>query len=168
MFKNTSQAYGIVSKFLHWSMAFLLTVLFIMGTYMTGLDYYDPLYHSLPWWHRSLGLLLFALWTIRLLWRLTTLQPAALSSHSPWEKVLATCIQGLFYLFMLGLVISGYLVATAQEKGIDFFGWFTLPALAPKLNETIVDLLGETHEIMATTLAILVLLHALAAIKHHF
>ena len=40
---NTPESFGMISKALHWSMALLLIVLFVMGLYMTGLDYYDPL-----------------------------------------------------------------------------------------------------------------------------
>lgn len=168
MIKNTQTAFGSISKTLHWSMAILLTVLFIMGLYMTRLDYYDPLYHSLPWWHKSIGLCVLLLLLIRVVWKRSNPQPNALKTHQQWEKRLAHFIQQLFYLLIFFIGLSGYFIATAKGKGIEFFNLFELPAITTNIQEESADLIGNAHEIMAILLALLVVLHALAALKHHF
>ena len=167
MLKNTKTSFGLISRSLHWIMALLLTILFVMGLYMTSLDYYDPLYHSLPWWHKSIGLFVFFLLLLRMFWRLSNPQPAHLETHKKWERVLADLIQKIFYLFILLIAVSGYFISTAKGKGIEFFNLFEVPAMMQELKEETVDLVGNAHEIMAISLALLVVLHALAALKHH-
>ncbi len=168
MLRNTTQTFGLINKLLHWLMAILLTGLFVVGLYMTDLDYYDPLYHQLPWWHKSLGLVIFALLVCRLIWKLINPMPAPLKSHQTWEILLAHWLQWLFYLLIFLIALSGYFIATAEGEGIGFFDWFEIPALIDSIDEDSADLIGDGHKIMAISLAVLVILHALAALKHHF
>jgi cytochrome b561 len=168
MIKNTHLSFGFISKTMHWVMAILLTGLFIMGLYMTSLGYYDPLYHTLPWWHESFGLLTMFLLLARFVWKITNLSPLPLKSHKKWEVFLAHWLQTFFYFLILLICMSGYFISTAKGKGIEFFNWFEVGAITSKIEEGRADLIGEAHEVLAIVLAILVVLHSLAAIKHHF
>ena len=168
MLKNTPQSFGLISKFLHWVMAFLLTALFGIGLYMTGLDYYDPLYHSLPWWHKSIGLLVLFLLIMRFMWKLLSIEPQPPGNHKQWETRLAHVTQHLFYLLILLITLSGYFIATAEGKGIDFFNVFELPAVISEIDEGTADLFGEAHQLLSYLLAGFVILHSLGALKHHF
>jgi cytochrome b561 len=149
-------------------MVLLLTALFVMGLYMTSLDYYDPLYHSLPWWHKSMGLFVFLLLVKRVLWKLINPQPTPLKTHQKWEQRVAELTHKLFYLLIFSIIVSGYFISTAKGKGIEFFNLFEIPAITTQLQEETADLIGNAHEIMAISLAVLVVLHALGALKHHF
>ena len=66
--KNTSDAYGCLSKSFHWLSAFLLISLASVGFYMTrladGLDKWS-LYNM----HKVTGLFVLALLLIRFIWR---------------------------------------------------------------------------------------------------
>jgi cytochrome b561 len=168
MLKNKNTSFGLISRSLHWSMALLLTLLFAMGLYMTSLDYYDPLYHSLPWWHKGLGLSAFILLIIRVVWTALNPPPPPLTTHTQWEQALAHLIQKLFYILIFFIALSGYFISTAKGKGISFFDVFEIPAITTELKEGTADLIGNAHEIMAISLAVFVLLHAFAALKHHF
>ncbi len=135
---------------------------------MTELEYYDALYHTLPWWHKSFGLLIIGLLIFRFLWKSSNPEPQALSTHKNWEVFLAQIIQKLFYVLILLIGLSGYFISTAKGKGIEFFGWFEIPAMTQAIEEERADLVGEIHELLAITLIALALLHAAAALKHHF
>lgn len=167
MLRNTKNSFGFVSKSLHWLMAVMLVGLFAVGLYMTSLDYYDPMYHTLPWWHKSIGLLVIFLLLIRFIWKMINPKPLPLESHKKWEVSLAEIIQKSFYGLVLLIGISGYLISTAKGKGIEFFNLFEVKALTPALEEDRADLIGEIHEILAIVLIVLAVLHAAAAIKHH-
>lgn len=167
MLKNTKESFGLISKTLHWSMAVILVGLFAVGLYMTDLDYYDALYHTLPWWHKSFGLLVIGLLVFRFTWKRLNPEPEALSTHKNWEVFLAQFIQKLFYGLILLIGLSGYFISTAKGKSIDFFGWFEVPAITRVAGER-ADLVGEIHEFLAITLIALAVLHAAAALKHHF
>lgn len=168
LFKNTNESFGFVSKTLHWSMALIVTGLFGVGLYMTSLDYYDSLYHTLPWWHKSFGLLTVLLLVIKFAWGRNNSDPKPLITHKSWEVRLAHLVQKLFYFLILLIGVSGYFISTAKGKGIEFFTLFEVPAITAELEEEFADLIGDAHEIMAIILAIFVVLHAFAALKHHF
>lgn len=166
--KDTQESFGFVSKVLHWFMAILSISLFAVGLYMTELDYYDSLYHTLPWWHKSIGLLVMGLLLFRFIWKVINSTPQALSTHKKWEVFLAHIIQKIFYGLILLIGISGYFISTAKGKGIEFFTLFEVPAITQALEEDCADLIGEVHEILAITLIVFAVLHAMAALKHHF
>jgi cytochrome b561 len=71
------------------------------------------------------------------------------------------------YLLLTALMISGYLISTADGRGIAVFDWFEVPATLHGL-EAQEDIAGEIHELLAFTLVGLSLAHAGAALKHHF
>lgn len=167
MLKNTRESFGFITKSLHWLMAIMLIGLFAVGLYMTGLDYYDSLYHTLPWWHKSFGLLVITLLVVRFIWKLLNPKVLPLESHKKWEISLAGLLQNLFYFLILLIGISGYLISTAKGKGIEFFNLFEVKALTTSLDEDRADLIADIHEVLAITLIVLAALHAAAAIKHH-
>jgi cytochrome b561 len=83
------------------------------------------------------------------------------------EKRAAKLAHGVLYLLMLMIFLSGYLISTADDRGIDVFDWFTVPSMG-ELIDSQEDIAGLVHEYLAYTLIAMVVLHALAALKHHF
>lgn len=161
------QKFSISMRLLHWLSALLVVGLFGVGLWMRSLSYYDPLYQVLPFWHKSVGFLLLFLILIRLFVRVVTTQPAPLPSHQAWERTLARGTHWLLYGLMFGLFISGYLIATADNRPASFFGWFDIPVLITAVDNQ-EDIAGLIHEYCAWSLIGLSALHAVAAIKHHF
>lgn len=165
MLKNSHQRYGAVSIVLHWVTALGVFTLFPLGLWMVELDYYDAWYHKAPDLHKSIGILLFVLVALRLGWRWINPQPVPLGI--PLENRLAALAQRLLYLLLFALTASGYLISTAEGHAIAVFGWFEVPATLHDL-EGQADVAGEIHELLAFSLMGLVVLHAGAALKHHF
>lgn len=161
------QKYSISMRLLHWLSALLVVGLFAVGLWMRSLSYYDPLYQVLPFWHKSVGFLLLFLILARLFIRSITNQPGHLSTHKSWERILARATHWLLYGLMFCLFISGYLVATADNRPATFFGWFDIPVLITAF-ENQEDIAGLIHEYCAWALIGLSVLHAAAAIKHHW
>ena len=164
MWTNTRSGWGWISILLHWVSALAIVGLFVLGWWMTGLGYYSDWYNLAPWWHRSIGVLLLLATLGRLAWRL--LQPAPASRGHRLERLAAHAGHVLLYVLMLLVLISGYLISTAEGKGIDVFGWFQAPPLLTGLPDQ-ASLAGTIHWYAALALIILSAGHALAAIKHH-
>ena len=164
--KNTTAGYGLISILIHWISAFTVFGLFGVGLYMMSLSYYDPLYQSLPWWHKSIGLTLFAATLFRLLWKAINPKTAHLPELSKTTVRLAVSTHHLMYLLLFGIMISGYLISTADGRPLSFFGWFEVPALITGIRGQ-EDIAGEIHFYLAWSLVVLASLHGLAAIKHH-
>jgi len=73
----------------------------------------------------------------------------------------------LFYFLLLAIMLSGYLISTADNRPIEVFGWFNVPATITSIQNQ-EDIAGWVHLILASTLIGLASLHAAAAFKHHF
>jgi cytochrome b561 len=165
--RNSPTRYGLVSVLLHWLVALTVFGLFALGFWMVGLDYYSPWYRRAPDLHKSIGLLLFAVMLLRLFWRFFSPAPAALASHGRWTRLASKLGHGLLYLGLFAVMISGYLISTADGRPISVFGWFEVPATLTSIPDQ-ADLAGLLHEYLAWGLVLLALVHALAALKHHF
>ncbi|MDV7213477.1 cytochrome b [Azotobacter beijerinckii] len=165
--RNSPLRFGLVSILLHWAVALTVFGLFGLGLWMGGLDYYSPWYRTAPDIHKGIGILLFLVMLLRLAWRLFSPPPGPLASHGPFVRLASRAGHGLLYLGLFALMIAGYLISTADGQPIEVFGWFQVPALVSGLPDQ-ADVAGEVHELLAWALVGLAVLHALAALKHHF
>jgi cytochrome b561 len=165
MWRNSTNGYGLVSIGLHWLIAVTVLALFGLGLWMTELTYYDPWYQRAPDIHKSIGVLLFGALLVRLVWRLAN--PVPEPEGTPHERIAAVWAHRLLYLILFAQMLAGYLISTADGRPISVFGWFEVPATLHGF-ENQEDIAGEIHEILAFTLIALALLHALAALKHHW
>jgi cytochrome b561 len=165
--RNSPNGYGLVSIWVHWAVALAVFGLFGLGLWMVELDYYSAWRQTGPELHKGIGLLLFALMLLRLLWRFLSPLPLPLSSYSRLTRLGAKLGHGLLYLGLFALMIAGYLISTADGQGIRVFAWFEVPALLSGLPKQ-KDVAGLVHEYLAWALVSLAALHGLAALKHHF
>jgi cytochrome b561 len=62
-------------------------------------------------------------------------------------------------------MLSGYLISTADGRGVAVFNLFEIPALPFQFDQQ-EDIAGSIHEVLAWTLIALTSLHGLAAFKH--
>ena len=164
--RNSSSHYGLVSILLHWLVALVVFGLFGLGYWMVGLDYYSGWYKTAPDLHKSIGLLLFAVMLVRVLWRWVSPAPASLPNHGRLTRLGSKLGHGFLYLGLFVLMISGYLISTADGRGIEVFGLFEVPASLTSIPDQ-EEVAGLVHEYLAWALVIFAGVHALAALKHH-
>jgi cytochrome b561 len=86
---------------------------------------------------------------------------------SKMETLLARATHILFYFFLFAMPLTGWLMSSAKNFSVSWFGLFTWPDLIGK-NERAFDLLKETHVTLSWLLLATAVLHVLAALKHHF
>lgn len=164
---NDRENYGLVAILLHWLTALVIYGLFGLGLWMRQLGYYDSWYQLGPWWHKGIGVMLFFVLILRLVWRFVTPRPQHLPSHRPYERVAAGLVHWLLYLLVFTIMISGYLISTADGRGLEVFDWFAIPATLSGIDGQ-EDIAGKVHLYLAWSVVLFSLLHALAALKHHF
>jgi cytochrome b561 len=167
VWRNTQDSYGLVAICIHWIMAIVVIGLFGLGLWMVGLTYYDPWYREAPNIHKGSGVLLLCALVFRLIWRLTSPRPRPVAGHTAFERASSATVHAALYLLLLAVMLSGYLISTADGRAIDVFGLFRVPATITGLPGQ-ADLAGRFHLILAVTLISLAGVHALAALKHHF
>lgn len=131
--RNSSARYGWVSIVLHWGVALVVFSLFALGLWMVGLDYYSAWRKDAPDLHKSIGITLFAIMLVRIVWRLVSPPPPPLASYSRLTRIGAAFGHAFLYLGLFAVMIAGYLISTADGVGIPVFGLFEIPAVVSGL-----------------------------------
>lgn len=165
--KNTENRYGWMSMSIHWLVALAVFGLFGLGLWMTSLSYYSPWYQKAPVIHMTVGVVLLLLMTFRVIWRFATPQPKALDTHSGLVRFMSKAGHLGLYLLLFTVMISGYLIFTADGDPITLMGGIELPAIISDLPKQ-ADTAGAIHFYGAWALVLLAGGHGLAALKHHF
>ena len=142
---NTKDSFGWVSISLHWLMAVALIAMYFVGDWMVGLDYYDKWYKDAPYIHKSIGVIIGLLMLARLLWNVLQAKPTYLDVKSTVMNMMASLTHYFFYLMVLIMVVSGYLISTANGQGVEIFGLFEVPALLPDDKDR-GELAGKVHD----------------------
>jgi len=165
LFRDTAAGYGLVTRLTHWVMAVGIVAMFALGLWMVNLTYYSPYYRTAPDIHRSVGILLLILLVARFVWRIANPKPGD-SELRPWERTAARIVHWGFYPLLLALMVSGYLISTADGRPIEVFNWFSVPSLVHEKGME--DPAGYVHEILSYITIAVIALHAAASLKHHF
>lgn len=152
---------------LHWLVALLVICTFALGVTMTGIPGLTPTKLKYFSWHKWLGVTVLGLTCLRLSWRLAHAAPAYPAEMAVWQQKAASGLHGLLYLLMFAIPLSGYFYSLAAGVPVVYLGVIPLPVFIapdPKLKE----LLKAVHYALNMSLLVVVGLHVLAALKHHF
>jgi cytochrome b561 len=170
---NTAPAprrYTGVAIGLHWLLALSLVGIFSVGFYMSGLPF-SPQRLKLYNWHKWAGVTILILSAIRLAWRLTHKPPAlpqAVTLSMPsWQLQAYHATHVLMYALFFIVPLVGWAYSSAAGFPIVMFGVLPLPDFV-SASKPLAELIKPWHQITAYSLAALVVLHVVAAIKHHF
>lgn len=158
--------YHIGIRILHWLVLAIMPPLVGIGFYMSDLEH-SPLRNVLFNLHKSLGVTILSLFIIRLIFRITTKHPAFPNEISKLEQIAAKLAHYAIYALVFIIAISGALASNYHGKAVNWFG-IKLPMLINEENLELARTFGEIHENTAPILIILVVVHALAALKHLF
>ncbi|TWI11546.1 cytochrome b [Aerolutibacter ruishenii] len=163
--KNTATRWGAVSQLLHWTILLLLVWIAWLGLGMGDMPN-TPAKISTYALHKSLGLTLLALVTLRLAWRVYAGVPAPVAGTPTWQARIASLTHVALYALMFALPFSGWLFNSASGYPLQWFEQFNVPALAGR-DAGLADLAAAIHVYGFWLLVALVALHAGAAIFHH-
>lgn len=166
MWGNTTTSWGWVARTLHWLMAALILGQIVLGKYAQGLAL-SPVKLNAMMWHKSLGIVLLLLVTVRLTWAWLQPRPGALGAGSRWQQFAARLSHILLYVLMITVPLCGWLMNSAKNVPFSLFRVLPLPVLVGP-DEHLGKLFQWLHEILGNTLLILITFHVLAALWHHF
>jgi cytochrome b561 len=167
--------YNPVAQALHWiTAAFVLAVL-PLAWIATSLPASPAkgFYFQL---HKSVGITILVLAVMRLLWRLTHRPPALPAGMPVFEKAGAHAAHVVLYALMIGLPFVGWMLVSISPFNLPtwLYGlvpWPHIEALAnlPRAVKTAWEpLVAAVHAYGAYLLAAIVIVHVLAALRHHF
>ncbi len=162
---SSPESYTRTAVALHWGMAGFIFCAFALGWVMTDLAI-SPLKLRMYNWHKWTGITILTLAAIRGIWRLTH-RPPALLPMPDWQRISAHLLHVLLYVLLFVLPLSGWAYSNATGYPIVYLGLVPLPDLVAK-DKLLAESLLALHEFLAATLFLVLVLHAGAALKHHF
>lgn len=168
---DTKEKLSCVTVALHWVVALTIIVMITIGVYMTDYEV-----HELYPIHKSIGMLIFVVIVLRVLWRVKQGWPEAASQYKSWEHTLSKVVHWALIIATVVMPISGMLMSSLGGYGLSIFGWELLaatpnPEEAGKMipiNGPLAGTAHETHEIAGKVIFVAILLHLAGALKHHF
>ena len=182
---KTFSQYNNISIFLHWLIAVGIVFMFILGWFMDTVpkdaaksSTFDLFNMGLYVWelskevsprsfyfnlHKSVGISLFALIILRILWRLTHKPPALLDSMKTWEKKLATGAHHGLYFLMVATPLAGIIMSISSKYGIHWFGIKLVGGIDNKASR---ELFYEFHEVFGLLILLILFFHIAGAFKH--
>lgn len=157
--------YSRTAVALHWLMALLITAGFTLGATMTDLAV-SPRKLRYYSYHKWIGITVLGLLVLRGLWRAGHAAPPD-EPMPRWQSRAAHLTHGLLYLLMFATPLVGWMYSSASGYPVVYLKLWQLPDLVPK-DAALAKVLVRVHGVLAWSLLSIALLHALAALQHHF
>src|SRR5450830_1151522 len=152
---------------LHWLVALLIIAAFALGLTMVNIPGLTPTKLKYFSWHKWLGITILGIACLRLLWRLSHPAPSYPLQMPRWQQTSAHALHLLLYFLIFAIPVSGYLYSLSAGVPVVYLGIVPLPVLlAP--NPELKPLLKLIHYTLNMILLGSVIVHVLAALKHHF
>lgn len=166
MIRDTTASFGFVTIALHWISAISILVVMGLGAYVVYYGYYSSNFLQYAQLHYGLGIVVFLVMSIRFLWRLSSRTPVSLASKA-FTRISITLIKFSLYALAFTVIISGYLICTSEGQSINVLGIVEIPSLV-LLETAELNIAGLTHKYLAWIFFSIILIHAFAALIHHF
>lgn len=164
MLRNTPKRFGSITKLLHWLIFLLILAQFYFVWSLPDNSPLAPLYIRL---HKSVGFTILLIGILFYVWHIINIKPLPPLIQPNWQYIISKVVHYTLFLLIILIPIIGYLLTCAAGKPINFFGWFTIPCLIAK-NDALENIMFNIHQKLAYLILILVGIHFLAALFHHF
>ncbi|WP_394761331.1 YceI family protein [Phenylobacterium sp.] len=163
--------YAAVAIVLHWLIALAIVAQVSIAWRMGG---HTPTGFALTQLHKSIGISIMVLSIIRLGWRLTNPPPVEPAGLAVWEKVLSQIVHWGFYIIMIGMPLTGWLMVSTSKTAIPTVLFWSVPwpnipgtdALAPAAKHMANLIGGNSHGLLGLGFYALFVLHVAGALKH--
>ena len=161
---SASERYTRTAIALHWLIAALVIFQFAWGWWMQDIPK-QPVGPRVDAFnlHKSIGMTIFALMVVRILWRIVH-SPPPLPRMPQWQARVALANHALLYAALVIQPLVGYLGSEFSGFPVKFFG-LMLPGWAGK-SVAMKDLMSTIHLATSWVIAVTVVLHIAAALKH--
>ncbi|MGI9260161.1 MAG: cytochrome b [Gammaproteobacteria bacterium] len=163
--RNSETGFGLVAQLLHWLIAALILCQFVLAQLSANASFFERL--ALLARHKSVGMTILVLAIVRLLWKSTNRRPSTLLELPRYQRLIARASHALMYALIFALPLTGWIMSSALNTPVSYFGLFSWPNLVEPQQE-LGDLLALVHSYLFRLLAAVIAVHASAALFHHF
>jgi cytochrome b561 len=126
--------------------------------------------------HKSIGVTVLGLATMRLLWRYSHRPPPLPTGYALWEVRASKLTHALLYVLILAMPLTGWIMDSAWKDAathpMAWFGLFQWPRIGfimnldPAVREPMHGIFGAAHIWLSRLLYALFALHVAGALKH--
>lgn len=159
-------AIGKLSIALHWTVALGIVGMIGFGIAIGAMER-GPGKTAMIQVHKSIGVVVGALALVRLIWRVREGFPAPIARRA-WEALVSRHVHVWLLLLTIAMPITGMLKSVTYARPVDVFGLPLLPQLMAEKDVALNEMVSLAHATLGYLLAALIVLHAGAALKHHF
>ncbi len=163
---TTIERYSNTAIALHWLAALLIFAAFPLGVYMHDLPL-SPTKLQLYSYHKWIGVTVFVLAVLRVLWRAGHRPPPLPGSLPRWQQIASHITHYGMYVLIVIVPLSGWLMSSAKGFQTVWFGVLPLPDLLGK-DKALGHFWETVHQGLNFSLLVLVGLHLAAVLKHRF
>jgi cytochrome b561 len=164
--RSSHARYGAVAQLIHWLTVVLVGTAYIVSPGGREDRIYSAAFDVARQSHETIGILVFGLVLLRIVWRLLepTPEPAPMA---PWMRYSATAAHLGLYALLLAIPLTAIAGAWLEAHPLTLFGIGNVGPLLPQAHD-----LGQSiayiHTILGNVIIWLAGLHAAAALFHHF
>jgi cytochrome b561 len=164
--RSSRLRYGAVTQLFHWLTVVLVGTAYIVSPGGREDRIYSAAFDVARQTHETIGILVFGLVLLRIVWRLLepTPEPAPMA---PWMRYSATAAHLGLYALLLAIPLTAIAGAWLEAHPLTLFGIGNVGPLLPQAHD-----LGQSIANIHTTLGNIIIwlagLHAAAALFHHF
>ena len=157
--------YGAVAQVFHWATAILVLVAYSFGPGGSEQRLYSPARDFDRQLHETLGLCVFALVAMRLLWRMVDTRPDS-PQVALWMDIAAKAVQGAFYLLLFALPFTAVAGAWLEGHPLTLLFGLEIPSLVGTSHDAGAAI-ARIHTWLGDAILWLAGFHAAAALYHH-
>jgi cytochrome b561 len=166
LIRNTQERFGVVAKTFHWLTLVLLVGSFTLAVSMVNLPL-SPRKLELYSWHKWVGVTIFLVAILRLAWRFANPVPWPPQTMPTWQQRLARLSHASLYTLLIVMPITGWIMSSALNLPVVYLGIIYIPSPFG-VDRALGEAMRVVHLSLAVVLLVLVGIHVLAALYHHF
>jgi cytochrome b561 len=165
--RDLFRAYSPMAQLFHWASALLVLLAWSLGTFGEDLPK-GSIRELSEFVHLSAGQLIVALLLARLVWRaISPPPPPEITPLGIWVDRGGRAMHYVLYALLVAVPVAGVATLFASGEGLPLFGLGEIPSPWLK-NKAFAHDVKEIHGTLANALVVLALVHAGAALVHHF
>jgi cytochrome b561 len=158
--------YGALAQAFHWLTVLLVGTAYIVSPGGREERIYSAAADSARTTHESVGMLLFALVLLRLIWRAFDPAPEG-AEMAPWMRLSAKAAHGALYALLLAIPLTAIAGAWLEAHPLTLLG---IGDVAPMIaaDHAMGASIANIHTILGNVIIWLAGFHAAAALFHHY
>ena len=171
MNQQSTKEYDFLSRAFHWITAIVVISAFVLGPGDFGQIMrkgIDPATRGDIVWHESLGIFVFVMTVLRLLW--LAFRPSVPQAKMPrWMLVVSKLVHVALWMLLLALPTTALLSLGGEFHPLTLLWGVRIDKLNVIANFSIAKLIdwGDVHKFLGDAIVWIAGLHAAAAIFHH-